>query len=181
MQAKLSSTFQSLLMIITDIKEFRIQYDAPLRLLRVEWAGGHDMRRLRPALEQLHQLAHGLEVTHGLLAFANLPDISAYDQIWLGSQWLPRAERLAIRQAVLVLDARQIYNQQAIETLLMFSRPKPGIDFQFFRQAATGMQWLANDSPRLPLLFAEWAEAYGPALPADDAVAEPLPRYGRPH
>ena len=30
-------------MVIVDIKEFNIQYDEPLRLLRVEWAGGHDM------------------------------------------------------------------------------------------------------------------------------------------
>ncbi len=178
-QALFFPTSQPLLMIITDIKEFNIQYDEPLRLLRVEWAAGHDMRRLRPALEQLHQLALRLEVMHGLLAFADLPDISAYDQIWLGSQWLPRAERLAIRQAVLVLNAGQIYNQQAIETLLMYSRPKLGIDFQFFRQAETGMQWLANDSLRLPRLFAEWAEAYGPARPVPGEVAEPLPRYGQ--
>jgi hypothetical protein len=167
-------------MIISNIKEFKIQYDEPLRLLRVEWAGGHDMRRLRPALEQLHLLAHRLQATHGLLALGNLPDISAYDQIWLGSQWLPKAERLALRHMVVVLDSKQVYNQQAIETLLVFGRPQAAIDFQFFRQAAAGLQWLANDSLRLPFLFAEWADAYGPAAPLADEVAEPLPRYGRP-
>ena len=167
-------------MIIADIKEFNIQYDEPLRLLRVEWAGGHEMRRLRPALEQLRQLAYRLQATHALLALNDLPDISAYDQIWLGSQWLLKAERLALRQAVVVLDAKQVYNQQAIETLLAFGRQMPHLDFQFFRQAAAGMQWLANDSARLPVLFAEWAGTYGPPSPNASAVAEPLPRYGRP-
>lgn len=167
-------------MIISDIKEFHIQYDESLRLLRVEWAGGHDMRRLRPALEQLRQLAYRLQATHGLLALTDLPDISAYDQIWLGSQWLPKAERLALKQAVVVLDAKQVYNQQAIETLLVFGRPQSGVDFQFFRQAAAGLQWLANDSARLPFLFAEWADTYGPAAPATNEVAEPRPHYGRP-
>ena len=166
-------------MIISDIKEFKIQYDEPLRLLRVEWAGGHDMRRLRPALEQLQQLVQRLQATHGLLALTDLPEISAYDQIWLGSQWLPKAERLALRQAVVVLDSKQVYNQQAIETLLVFGR-QPRVDFQFFRQATMGLQWLANDSLRLPLLFAEWADAYGPAAPTANIVSEPLPRYGLP-
>jgi hypothetical protein len=166
-------------MVIVDIKEFNIQYDEPLRLLRIEWAGGHDMRRLRPALEQLHQLAYRLQATRALLALNDLPDISAYDQIWLGSQWLSKAERLALRQAVVVLDARQVYNQQAIETLLVFARHPQAIDFQFFRQTASAMQWLASDSERLPGLLAEWAAAYGPPAPATDVAAEPLPRYGR--
>jgi hypothetical protein len=168
-------------MIIVDIKEFNIQYDEPLRLLRVEWAGGLEMRRLRPALEQLRQLAYRLQPTHALLALNDLPDISAYDQIWLGSQWLPKAERLALRQAVVVLDTKQVYNQQAIETLLGFGRHQPQLDFQFFRQAAAGMQWLANDSVRLPVVFSEWVASYGPASPNASVVAEPLPRYGRPH
>jgi hypothetical protein len=167
-------------MIIPDIKEFKIQYDEPLRLLRVEWAAGHDMRRLRPALEQLRQLAYRVQASHGLLALSDLPEISAYDQIWLGSQWLPKTERLALRQAVVVLDAKQVYNQQAIETLLVFGRSPVGVDFQFFRQATAGMQWLANDSLRLPALFAEWADAYGAPAASPSEVAEPRPRYGQP-
>jgi len=178
--AALFSTFSLLLMIIVDIKEFNIQYDEPLRLLRVEWAGGHEMRRLRPALEQLHKLAYRLQPTHALLSLNDLPDISAYDQIWLGAQWLPKAERLALRQAVVVLDTKQVYNQQAIETLLSFGRHQPQLDFQFFRQAAAGMQWLANDSVRLPVLFSEWAATYGPPSPNASVAAEPLPHYGRP-
>ena len=166
-------------MIITDIKELKLQYDEPLHFLRVEWAAGRDMRRLRPALEQLSQVAIQRQVTHGLLAIDTLPDISAYDQIWLGSQWLPKTERLALKQAVVVLDSKQIYNQQAIETLLVFGR-QSRVDFQFFRQAVTGMQWLANDSLRLPALFAEWADAHGPATSTTNLLAEPLAHYGKP-
>jgi hypothetical protein len=33
---------------------------------------------------------------------------------------------------------------------------------------------------RLPFLFAEWADAYGPPAPATNEVAEPQPRYGPP-
>lgn len=167
-------------MIINDIKEFNIQYDEPLRLLRIEWAGGHDMRRLRPALEQLHQLAHRLQITHGLLALNNLPDISAYDQIWLGSQWLPKAEGLPLKQAIMVLDSKQVYNQQAIETLIGFGRPQPKFDFQFFRQATAGMHWLTGDSQHLPALLAEWEAAYGSAALAAHKLAEPVAPYGWP-
>ncbi|MGI4741005.1 MAG: hypothetical protein ACRYG7_38040 [Janthinobacterium lividum] len=167
-------------MIINDIKELNIQYDEPLQLLRIEWVGGHDMRRLRPALEQLHQLAHRFRVTHALLALGNLPDISAYDQIWLGSQWLPKAERLHLKQAIVVLDSKQVYNQQAIETLMGFGRPQPKFDFQFFRQATTGMHWLTGDSPRLLDLLAEWEAAYGSASPTENLLAEPMAHYGRP-
>jgi len=166
-------------MIISDIKEFRIQYDEQLRLLRVEWAAGHDMRRLRPALEQLQQLAQHLQATHGLLSLSDLPDISAYDQIWLGSQWLPKTERLALKQAVVVLDSKQIYNQQAIETLLTLNRNHVKFDFQFFSQSVAAMHWLTNESRRLPTLLAEWDAAFGPAGPQAYYAAEPGTPYRR--
>jgi hypothetical protein len=160
-------------MIITDIKEFKIQYDEPLHLLRVEWAAGRDMRRLRPALEQLSQIAIRLQVTHGLLAIDTLPDISAYDQIWLGSQWLPKAERLGLKQAVIVLSSGKVYNQQAIETLLTLNRNFVKFDFQFFSQSVAAMHWLANESRRLPALLAEWETAYGTVAPEVNQLTEP--------
>jgi hypothetical protein len=166
-------------MIITDIKELKIQYDEPLHLLRVEWAAGRDMRRLRPALEQLAQLAIRLHVTHGLLAIDTLPDISAYDQIWLGSQWLPKTERLALQQAVIVLSSGKVYNQQAIETLLSLNRRLVRFDFQFFGQPVAAMHWLTNESRRLPALLAEWEAAFGPVAPEAHSLAEPRPPYRR--
>ncbi|RZK17490.1 MAG: hypothetical protein EOO56_17845 [Hymenobacter sp.] len=166
-------------MIISDIKEFKIQYDEPLHLLRVEWAAGRDMRRLRPALEQLLQLAIRLQITHGLLAIDTLPDISAYDQIWLGSQWLPKAERLTLKQAVIALSSGKVYNQQAIETLLMLNRHSVKFDFQFFSQSVPAMHWLTNESWRLPTLLTEWDAAFGPVAPDTSQAAEPRVPYRR--
>jgi hypothetical protein len=166
-------------MIITDIKEFRIQYDEPLHLLRVEWAAGPDMRRLRSALEQLYQLATRLQVTHGVLIIDTLPDISAYDQIWLGSHWLPRTGRLALKQAVVVLPSAKVYNQQAIETLVALNRNQIGFDFQFFGQATAAMHWLTNESWRLPTLLAEWEGNFGTAGPEPHQLAEPRVPYKR--
>ncbi|RYE90621.1 MAG: hypothetical protein EOO37_02515 [Cytophagaceae bacterium] len=163
-------------MLITNIKEFKIQYDEPLSLLRVEWAAGHDMRRLRPALEQLSQLAQQLQVTHCLLAIEQLPDISAYDQIWLGSQWLPKTGQLALKQAVIVLSSKQVYNQQAIETILTINWPYISLDFQFFRHSVTAMHWLTGESARLPELLREWDGLPGAA---SSGVAEPRAIYQR--
>jgi len=166
-------------MIITDIKELKIQYDEPLHFLRVEWAAGRDMRRLRPALEQLSQAAIRLQVTHGLLAIDTLPDISAYDQIWLGSQWLPKTGGLRLKQAVIVLSSGKVYNQQAIETLLTLNRSHVKFDFQFFSQSVAAMHWLTNESRRLPTLLAEWDAAFGPAGPQAYQVTEPGTPYRR--
>ncbi|RYE89614.1 MAG: hypothetical protein EOO37_04700 [Cytophagaceae bacterium] len=163
-------------MLLTTIKEFKIQYDDLLHLLRVEWVAGHDMRRLRPALEQLYQLANQLQITHVLLAIESLPDISAYDQIWLGSQWLPKTASLALKRAIIVLSSRQVYNQQAIETLLSISRLYIRFDFQFFRQSVSAMHWLTGESPRLPELLAEWD---GPYAAPSSGVAEPRATYNR--
>jgi hypothetical protein len=167
-------------MIIWDIKEFKIQYDEPLQLLRVEWAAGSDMRRLRPALEQLHQLANGLAITHGLISIQGISDISAYDQIWLGSQWLPKTGNLALKQAVIVLSSSQVYNQQAIETILSINRMYIKFDIQFFSHATSAMHWLTLDSGRLPMLLGEWEAAYGSSGEPFTGVAEPRARYLRP-
>lgn len=166
-------------MIITDIKELEIQYDESLQLLRVEWAAGSDMRRLRPALEQLRQLATTFHVTRGLLSLNNLPEISAYDQIWLGAQWLPKTGKLALRQAVIVLASSQVYNQQAIETLLMLNRVHIKSDIQFFTYATSAMHWLTAESERLPVLLAEWEAAYGPTPQPPTGAAEPRASYHR--
>lgn len=166
-------------MIITDIKELKIQYDASLQLLRVEWAAGPDMRRLRPALEQLHQLTNEYIITHILLNINSLPDISAYDQIWLSAQWLPKTGKLALKQAVIVLASSQVYNQQAIETILTLNRVHIKFDIQFFTQTALAMHWLTTESGRLPALLAEWEAAYGPTPPPPTGVGEPRAGYSR--
>ncbi len=164
-------------MIINQIKEFNVQHDEALHLLRVEWAGGRDMSRLRQALRQLQQLAIRLHITHVLLGLDSLPDISAYDQIWLGTHWLPRLQQMPLQQAVVVLSSKQVYNQHAIETMLMMSKINFNSDIQFFTQALAGMHWLTDGSARLPALLAEWVAAYGPALPPLRGLSEPRAMY----
>ena len=166
-------------MIIKQIKEFNVQYDEALHLLRVEWAGDRDMSRLRQAFRQLQQLAIRLRITHALLALDSLPDISAYDQIWLGTHWLPRLQQLPLQQAVVVLSSKQVYNQHAIETMLMMSKISFNTDIQFFTQVLAGLHWLTDGSGRLPALLAEWAAAHGPALPPPRGVSEPRAMYHR--
>lgn len=164
-------------MIKSTIKELHIQHDEQLRMLRVNWAAGHDLRRFQPVLEQLSQLADRLRITHLLIGMENMPEISAYDQIWLGSQWLPKLLRLPLRQVVVVLASGQVYNQHAIETVLMGCVGYTKIDVQFFTQEVTGMHWLLDGVPRLPALLAEWEAAFNPPATLAPGMAGPTVRY----
>ena len=166
-------------MIITSIKEFKIQHEEAEQLLRVEWVATADIRRLRAALDQLQQLAERLQVTHVLVGLTNLPDISPYDQIWIGTHWLPKVFKLPLQQAVLVLQPTQVYNQHAIETLIKLSRPFIKFDIHFFSQSTAGMHWLLEDSLHQAAILHEWEVAFGPAAPPLSGVAEPLAKYRR--
>jgi hypothetical protein len=164
-------------MIITHIKQFAIQHDEPLRMLRIEWIGGHNMRLFRDAFRQLHQLAKELRVNKALLELNSLPDISAYDQIWLGASWLPRLQQLPLQQVVIVLGSEQVYNSQAVEMMLTTGKIPFSFDIQIFNQASPAMHWLTDDSPRLPALLAAWRTAYGPALPPMRSTIGPKAAY----
>lgn len=156
-------------MLFDTIKEFHIQHDEELRFLRVEWAAGRDMRHLRPAKMQLKQLARQLQVTTALLDIDSMPDLTVYDQIWLGTHWMPSVVQLPLRQVVVVMGSKRVYNQQAVEMLLQGFRLFTKFDVQFFTHALPGMQYLLRDSPRLPELLAEWQEGFGgPAAPGQD-------------
>jgi hypothetical protein len=164
-------------MIITHIKQFAIQHDESLRLLRVEWIGGHNMRLFRDAFRQLQQVGKDLRIHKALLELNTLPDISAYDQIWLGTNWLPRLQQLPLQQVVIVLGSEQVYNSQAIEMLLTTGRVPFKFDIQIFTQSSPAMHWLTDDSPRLPGLLAAWRAAYGPALPPMRSTKGPKAAY----
>ncbi len=141
--------------------------------MRMEWVGGSDMRRLRPALEQLQKLAEHLRIRIGILDLGDLPDISAYDQIWLGTHWMPKLWAMPLKHMSIVIPASQVYNQQSIELLLHMARPFSKHGVQFFRSAPTAMAWLLEYEPRLPELLAEWES--DSSLP----LSEPCARYGR--
>lgn len=164
-------------MILTSIKEFRIQHDVTADVLRVEWVGGHKMSRFRLACEQLCKLAGQLLAARILLEIEGLPDIPVYDQLWLSTHFMPGVLRLPLEQVVIVLSSKRVYNQHVVEGLLMAVRPLIRFDVQFFTLGDSAMHWLTGNSPRLPALLAEWQRAseLPPALP--DGVAEPQARY----
>ena len=161
-------------MLIASSKEFRIQQDKLLKVLRVEWVGGQNMRDFRGAFNGLLQLTEKLLVSLMVLDLNALPDVSVYDQLWLSTHFMPALVRLPLAQVVVALSNERVYNHQVMESLLMDTRLFRRVDIQFFTQAESAMQWITNNSPRLPLLLAEWQQASG----ADSsAVAEPRARY----
>ncbi len=165
-------------MIIKEVSELLIQHSEPLGLLRVSWGAGRDMSQFRNAFNQAQALAKRLNINQLLLEMDALPDISVYDQTWLATQWLPRALGLPLRQVVIVLSPRRVYNHQVIEDLLLIARPLIRFDVQFFSQPVPGLRWLSDYSPLLPELLAEWSAAFGPGTPAPSGVAEPRAYYG---
>ena len=165
-------------MIITSISDLSLQYDEPLSLLRVEWASGQDMRTFRLSADQLQHVTGQLGVRNLLLEMNTFPDISVYDQVWLGANWMPGVVKLPLERVVLAIHGRRVHNQLAIDSLLALSRPFIKFDIQFFPKAVPGLHWLSDYSDRLPALLAEWEAVHGPALPpAPGIVAEPRATY----
>ena len=164
-------------MIITTISDLSVQYDEALGLLRVEWSSGQDMRTFRASAEQLLQLARQLAVRHMLLEMNTFPDISVYDQVWLGVNWMPVLVKLPLERVVLAINRRRVHNQLAIDSLIAMSRPFIKFDIQFFSTAIPGLYWLSDYSDRMPALLAEWNAVHGPGLPAAGGLAEPTSFY----
>ena len=158
-------------MIISSIPDFSLQYDEPLGLLRAEWASGTDMSGLRTSTDQLFQLCNRLGTRRWLLNMDTFPDISVYDQIWLGTHWLPNVVTLPLERVVLVIHRRRVHNQMAIDGLLGAARPFVKFDIQYFPKIKAGLHWLSDYSERLPALLAEWEAVYG---------AAPLPGASEP-
>jgi hypothetical protein len=155
--------------IITSISDFSLQFDEELSLLRIEWASGNDMRTFRASAEQLLVLSQRLQVRRLLLNMNTLPDISVYDQVWLGAHWIPTLAKSTLERVVLVNHRRRVHNQLAIESLLAQMLPIIRFDIQYFPQSGPGLHWLSDYSDRLPALLAEWDAVHGPASPGSGA------------
>lgn len=167
-------------MLFRNIKGFNIQHDEALRLLRVEWAGGRQLAYLRPSLVQLQLLARQLRVSHLLLHLDALPDLPVYDQIWLGTHWMPTVLELELRQVVIALGSERVYNLHAVETLLLAFRMFMKCDVQFFTQMLPGLQWLTGNAPALSALLVEWQNGFGGTTPSGHGttVTPPVGRLG---
>ena len=149
-------------MIITSIPDYSLQYDKELSLLRVEWAAGNDTRNLRASALELLRLNQVLGMQNLLLNMNTFPDISVYDQVWLGANWMPGILKLPLQRVVVVNHRHRVHNQLAIESMLALVRPFIRFDIQFFPTASSGMSWLSDFSSRLPMLMAEWAAVHAP-------------------
>ena len=165
-------------MIIEAVAELRIQYDADLSLFRTAWVPGAPNTHYRAVSERLLDVAEQYPARHYLVDMSDVPDISVYDQLWLGRHWVPRGLRLPIARIVYCNQPARIHNQLAIESLLYLSQPFIKFDVQFFSEADAALDWLSDSSPRLPALLAEWEQHFGPSPPPDE-VAEPKTPYQR--
>jgi hypothetical protein len=159
--------------IITSIPDFSLQYDVELSLLRVEWAAGDDTRNLRTSALELLRLDRELGMQNLLLNMNTFPDISVYDQMWLGVNWMPGIVRLPLQRVVLVNNRHRIHNQLAIESMLALMRPLITFDVQFFPNPTSGIAWLSDFSPRLPEVLAEWEAVHAPG---PDAAFQSQPK-----
>lgn len=167
-------------MIINTVAELCVQHDKPLDLVRVAWLANRSMRYFQHAFTQLRAIIMQLGASRVVLELNAMPDIPVYDQIWLSTTFMPALLRLPLKQVVVVLSARRVYNQQVVEGVLAAAAMHILFDVQFFAQAETALAWLTDDSPRLPLLLREWAASCGASMPDTNEVAEPRPPYGRP-
>jgi hypothetical protein len=147
--------------------------------VRAAWTGAHDMRGFREAFTKLQKLVARLGVARVLLDLNALPDISVYDQLWLSTVFMPSILVLPLRQVVVALSPKNIYNHQAVEGLLLAVHLLIRFDMQFFAQPDAGMQWLTDYSPRLVDLQREWSQQRGATPPQSDEVAECRPGYQR--
>lgn len=172
------SSYAPFFVIITTISDLSLQHDEALGLLRVEWASGQDMRTFRASVEQLLKIAQTLAVRHLLLDMNTFPDISVYDQVWLGVHWMPTLVKLPLERVVLAISRRRVHNQLALDSLISMSRPFIRFDIQFFSAAVPGLHWLCDYSDRLPGLLREWDAVHGPG-PAASAggASEPRPLH----
>ncbi|MGY3088438.1 hypothetical protein ACVWYF_001471 [Hymenobacter sp. UYAg731] len=139
-----------------------MQFDEQLSLLRIEWASGADTRTLRQSAGQLLALDRELGVRNFLLNMNTFPDISVYDQVWLGVSWMPGIMKLPLERVVLVNHRHRVHNQLAIDSLLGMFRSIIKFDIQYFPHPEAGLEWMTDHSARLPEIQAEWDAVFGP-------------------
>jgi len=149
-------------MIIKYISPLVIQEDAELQLLRVRWCGSRNASAFREAASRLVDLAQQHGSRRLLLELNEQPDMPVYDQLWLSTTLLPRTAQLPISQLVIILSSQRVYNRHLLESLLNQYQSRIKFDIQFFAQPEAAFDWLADSSPRVPELLAEWEQEVRP-------------------
>lgn len=134
------------------------------------------MRNIRASALQLLRLNQELGMRNLLLNMNTFPDISVYDQMWLGTHWMPGVVKLPLERVVIINNRHRIHNQLAIESMLALVRPFIRFDIQFFPNASSGMRWLSDFSPRLPEVIAEWDAVHAPVAEVVLTSMPPGPR-----
>jgi hypothetical protein len=136
--------------LLRHILDFCLQYDQALRILRLEWVSGADVRGLRTSARKLLALLEELPVHHLLLDMNTVPDLPLADQLWLGKHWMPGL----------------VASQLAIDALHDLVQPAIRFESHYFSDSASAFDWLADNSEQLPALVAEWDARHASASPS---------------
>lgn len=144
-------------MLLRSASNFWLQYDQGLGLLRLEWIARSDARTLRASARHLLELLQELQVRQLLLDMNSVPNLSLDDQLWLGDHWMPSLVALKLERLVLIIATDRIHNQLAIDALHDLVQPAIRFESQYFSDADSALDWMTNNSARLPALSAEWA------------------------
>ena len=147
-------------MIFSHITNFCLQYVPALHAGRIEWRTGSDPRQLRASVLQLLELVREQHVRHVLLDMNTVPDLSLADQLWLGTQVVPRLAALPLERLVLAIDTSRVHNQLAIDSLLKLALTVIRFEPHYFPDADSAFDWLLDGAPARPALAAEWASRY---------------------
>jgi hypothetical protein len=146
--------------IYRHLPNFCLQIDHLLGVLLLEWVALSNPMHFRTSATQLLTLLQEQKIRHLVLDMNSVPDLPIADQLWLGEHWMPGLVALALEQLVLVIDTSRVHNQLAIDALYDLVQPAIRFSSHYFSDITSALDWLTEDSPRLPELAAEWEARY---------------------
>ncbi|SET07779.1 hypothetical protein [Hymenobacter actinosclerus] len=159
------------------LSTFCLQTDAELDLLRVGYRMVAESELRRHEVTALLALAHKHAIRHLLIDMRTVPLLSVYDELWLVTNFMPDLVTLPLERLVLIVASHQTYHQLTVDSLHDLVKADIRFDAQYFDDPQTALQWLTDDSPRVPELLAEWANRPDPSSlqPPAAASTSPLP------
>lgn len=144
-------------MLHQSIPAFCLQTDTESGLLRIEYQPGSGSGLRRPDVTALLALAHEYAIRHLLIDMRTIPLLTVYDELWLGTHFMPALVAMPLQRLVLIIGSHQTYHQLAVDALHDLVKPAIRFDAQYFDDPTTALGWLTDDSPRVPALLSEWA------------------------